>query len=179
MLAVCSGTVLLSQATRELIELDVTELGEHRLKDFAEPVALYQLGAIPKRHNRDIVSGRRLRDDVPGELLCTRKSSWRRHAERGVEGDDGRAGGRGGSGGREERTGKRQREEHEGRDPQHQQRDLPEPARRGVLHRGIPQQRDRRELHPRLSSPLEQMQNDGDGRCQRANQKQWGEKGRH
>ena len=39
------GQVLLSQATRELIEFDVTELGEHRLKDFAEPVALYQLGS--------------------------------------------------------------------------------------------------------------------------------------
>jgi predicted ATPase/class 3 adenylate cyclase len=39
------GQVLLSQATRELIELDVTELGEHRLKDFAEPMSLYQLGS--------------------------------------------------------------------------------------------------------------------------------------
>jgi class 3 adenylate cyclase len=39
------GQVLLSQATRELIALDVTDLGEHRLKDFAEPVALYQLGS--------------------------------------------------------------------------------------------------------------------------------------
>ena len=39
------GQVVLSGATRVLVDnLAVTELGEHRLKDFAEPVAIYQLG---------------------------------------------------------------------------------------------------------------------------------------
>jgi predicted ATPase len=39
------GQVLVSQSTRELVEEGLLALGEHRLKDFAEPVALYQLGA--------------------------------------------------------------------------------------------------------------------------------------
>ena len=39
------GQVVLSAATRALVEADVTELGEHRLKDFDEPVALFQLGS--------------------------------------------------------------------------------------------------------------------------------------
>jgi predicted ATPase/class 3 adenylate cyclase len=38
------GQVLLSQATRELVEADMLDLGEHRLKDFAEPIWIYQLG---------------------------------------------------------------------------------------------------------------------------------------
>src|SRR5436190_395611 len=39
------GQVLVSQSTRELAGADgLHDLGEHRLKDFAEPVALYQLG---------------------------------------------------------------------------------------------------------------------------------------
>jgi len=38
------GQVLLSQTTRELVEADVLDLGEHRLKDFVEPVWIYQLG---------------------------------------------------------------------------------------------------------------------------------------
>ena len=40
------GQVLFSQATRDLLDvgLEVLELGEHRLKDLAEPVSLYQLG---------------------------------------------------------------------------------------------------------------------------------------
>ena len=38
------GQVLLSQATRELVEPSGTTSGEHRLKDIAEPVWLYQLG---------------------------------------------------------------------------------------------------------------------------------------
>jgi predicted ATPase/class 3 adenylate cyclase len=43
------GQVLLSGATRELLdgEADVRDLGEHRLKDFERPVALYQLGERP------------------------------------------------------------------------------------------------------------------------------------
>jgi predicted ATPase len=41
------GQILLSSETRALVEGDLTELGEHRLKDFAEPVALFQLGAEP------------------------------------------------------------------------------------------------------------------------------------
>ena len=56
---------------------------------------LDQIGAIRKRHDRDIVSGRRLRHGVPGELLRAGESSRRRQAERRVERDDGRAGGRG------------------------------------------------------------------------------------
>jgi predicted ATPase len=40
------GQVLLSQATRELLDGRVLrDLGEHRLKDFDEPVRLFQLGA--------------------------------------------------------------------------------------------------------------------------------------
>ena len=38
------GQVLLSNETRKLVEVDVVDLGEHRLKDFAEPVWLFQLG---------------------------------------------------------------------------------------------------------------------------------------
>jgi predicted ATPase/class 3 adenylate cyclase len=39
------GQVLLSKATRELVDAGVTDLGEHHLKDFAEPVWIFQLGA--------------------------------------------------------------------------------------------------------------------------------------
>jgi predicted ATPase/class 3 adenylate cyclase len=45
MSAAHGGQVLLSGATRELVAEDVLELGRHRLKDFAEQVSLYQLGA--------------------------------------------------------------------------------------------------------------------------------------
>jgi adenylate/guanylate cyclase family protein len=38
------GQVVLSSATRALVDGDLTELGEHRVKDFVEPVALFQLG---------------------------------------------------------------------------------------------------------------------------------------
>jgi predicted ATPase/class 3 adenylate cyclase len=38
------GQVLLSKETRELVDADVTDLGEHRLKDFDEPVWIFQLG---------------------------------------------------------------------------------------------------------------------------------------
>jgi adenylate/guanylate cyclase family protein len=39
------GQVLLSKATRELVDgADVRNLGEHRLKDFEQPVWIYQLG---------------------------------------------------------------------------------------------------------------------------------------
>jgi predicted ATPase len=38
------GQVLVSRTTRELVSDDLLELGEHRLKDFAEPIALFQLG---------------------------------------------------------------------------------------------------------------------------------------
>src|SRR5437660_2273373 len=37
------GQVLLSAATRELVEAELTDLGEHRLKDLVEPVAIFQL----------------------------------------------------------------------------------------------------------------------------------------
>lgn len=39
------GQVLLSKATRELVDDMVSDLGEHRLKDFAEPVWFFQLGS--------------------------------------------------------------------------------------------------------------------------------------
>jgi predicted ATPase/class 3 adenylate cyclase len=41
------GQVLLSSATHELVDVHATDLGEHRLKDFDEPVRLYQLGGRP------------------------------------------------------------------------------------------------------------------------------------
>jgi predicted ATPase len=41
------GQVLLSAATAALVGARVLELGEHRLKDFAEPVPLFQLGSEP------------------------------------------------------------------------------------------------------------------------------------
>jgi predicted ATPase len=39
------GQVLLSKGTRELVDASALDLGEHRLKDFDEPVWIYQLGA--------------------------------------------------------------------------------------------------------------------------------------
>jgi predicted ATPase len=39
------GQVLLSQETQEAVHADVMDLGEHRLKDFAEPVWIFQLGS--------------------------------------------------------------------------------------------------------------------------------------
>ncbi len=38
------GQVVLSATTRALVDGELTELGEHRLKDFDEPVPLFQLG---------------------------------------------------------------------------------------------------------------------------------------
>jgi predicted ATPase/class 3 adenylate cyclase len=45
MSAAHGGQVLLSGATRGLVADEVLDLGRHRLKDFAEPVALFQLGS--------------------------------------------------------------------------------------------------------------------------------------
>jgi len=39
------GQVLLSQPARDLVDADVRDLGEHRLKDLLEPQRLFQLGA--------------------------------------------------------------------------------------------------------------------------------------
>jgi len=39
------GQVLLSKETREFAQIDVTDLGEHRLKDFEMPVWIFQLGS--------------------------------------------------------------------------------------------------------------------------------------
>jgi len=39
------GQVLLSRQTRELVDVEVSDLGEHRLKDFAVPIWIYQLGS--------------------------------------------------------------------------------------------------------------------------------------
>ena len=38
------GQIVVSAATRALVDDDLTELGEHRLKDFDEPVRLFQVG---------------------------------------------------------------------------------------------------------------------------------------
>jgi predicted ATPase len=38
------GQVVLSKATAELVELELTDLGEHRLKGIPQPVPIYQLG---------------------------------------------------------------------------------------------------------------------------------------
>src|SRR5436190_4168675 len=38
------GQIVVSAATRALVDRELTELGEHRLKDFDEPVVLFQLG---------------------------------------------------------------------------------------------------------------------------------------
>ena len=38
------GQVLVSQTTRNMVEAELTDLGEHRLKDLAEPVWIFQLG---------------------------------------------------------------------------------------------------------------------------------------
>ena len=43
------GQVLLSKETRGLVDGAFSELGEHRLKDFAEPVSIFQLGEAPSR----------------------------------------------------------------------------------------------------------------------------------
>ena len=39
------GQVLVSSATAELVEVELTDLGEHRLKDLSGPERIYQLGA--------------------------------------------------------------------------------------------------------------------------------------
>jgi len=38
------GQVLLSKETRQLVDAEVTDLGEHRVKDFDTPVSIFQLG---------------------------------------------------------------------------------------------------------------------------------------
>jgi predicted ATPase/class 3 adenylate cyclase len=39
------GQVLMSQSTGDLVDIELRDLGEHRLKDLAQPVRLFQLGA--------------------------------------------------------------------------------------------------------------------------------------
>jgi predicted ATPase len=39
------GQILISRETRGLVSVELTDLGEHRLKDFAEPVWIFQLGS--------------------------------------------------------------------------------------------------------------------------------------
>src|SRR5918999_1469322 len=41
------GQVLLSKETGELVDAETIDLGEHRLKDFDEPVWIFQLGTDP------------------------------------------------------------------------------------------------------------------------------------
>src|SRR2546423_12816035 len=45
MAAAHGGQVVVSAATQALVGGELTELGEHRLKDFDEPVPLFQLGS--------------------------------------------------------------------------------------------------------------------------------------
>lgn len=74
------GQVVVSATTRALVDGDLSELGEHRLKDFAEPVALFQLGSerfpplrtisntnLP-RPASSFVGRERERDEVVGRL---------------------------------------------------------------------------------------------------------------
>lgn len=44
MSAAHGGQALMSESTRNLVDADVTDLGEHKLKDIGEPVWLFQLG---------------------------------------------------------------------------------------------------------------------------------------
>ena len=39
------GQVLLSRSTRELVDVETVDLGEHRLKDFEQTIEIFQLGA--------------------------------------------------------------------------------------------------------------------------------------
>jgi hypothetical protein len=39
------GQIVLSKVTAELVDDELTDLGEHRLKDIAEPVQIFQLGS--------------------------------------------------------------------------------------------------------------------------------------
>jgi predicted ATPase/class 3 adenylate cyclase len=41
------GQVLLTRPTRELVDGDILDLGEHRVKDFEQPLWIYQLGREP------------------------------------------------------------------------------------------------------------------------------------
>jgi predicted ATPase len=41
------GQVLLTRETRDLVDAEVTDLGEHRIKDFGEAVWIFQLGGDP------------------------------------------------------------------------------------------------------------------------------------
>ena len=45
MSAAHGGQVLVSGATRELVDADLLDLGKHRLKDFGDPISLFQFGA--------------------------------------------------------------------------------------------------------------------------------------
>jgi predicted ATPase len=74
------GQVVVSAATRAFIDGELTELGEHRLKDFDDPVALFQLGSVRFAPLRTIsntnlphpassfVGRRRERDELVGLL---------------------------------------------------------------------------------------------------------------
>jgi len=71
------GQVLLSRETRELLPVPMTDLGEHRLKDFAAPVSIFQLGKerfpplktisntnLPRPANSFVGRGREVREVV-------------------------------------------------------------------------------------------------------------------
>src|SRR6266508_733042 len=58
------GQVLLSKTTWELVDVEVTDLGEHRVKDFSEPVWILQLGEVlrSEEHTSELQSR--------GHLVC-------------------------------------------------------------------------------------------------------------
>jgi class 3 adenylate cyclase len=73
------GQVVVSAATAALVDGDLSDLGEHRLKDFPEPVALFQLG------ERRLPSPLRRADSRRGDAPCrwrTRDSAGNSAASR-------------------------------------------------------------------------------------------------
>jgi class 3 adenylate cyclase/streptogramin lyase len=65
------GQVVLSQATRELLERDgFVDLGRQRLKDLASPVRLYQLGPGQFPPLRGLSTGRRIRRRIVAAVIA-------------------------------------------------------------------------------------------------------------
>jgi class 3 adenylate cyclase len=47
MSAAHGGQVVLTRSTRDLVDVELKDLGEHRLGDIGRPLGLYQLGGAP------------------------------------------------------------------------------------------------------------------------------------
>ena len=45
------GQVLVSSSTAPLVEIELTDLGEHRFKDLGAPERVYQLGTVSSRRS--------------------------------------------------------------------------------------------------------------------------------